>query len=436
MTTYTDEVNIYNPEAVGDGIDGAAQTATNYITEVSGGGIKVHDANDSSDYVQITSNGMDVYNDGVNVAQFGSDGAQIGAANKSHIELTDKGLNVLEESGDAIAFMGKNKNAVDVTEYIMKNEASQFYTLSHGYVSGSVTVKTASGTSLAFSEGTGKMIRVTGTITGNYIVVSYTSNDEITCFKFGDTDDAAFGEGSFSESMGGAYATNSHAEGLNTKAFGVASHAQNTGTIAAWPSQTAMGKYNVLDPGKSYARQSSGGVVNYYDSKYALIIGNGTADDARSNAFAVAWDGDVELGDTGSHGICAVSDAYLHAARNSATQYRLRLTTAGNLRLDKSTDTGATWSTETYFVKTGQIAAGSVSMSAPKNAYTDVSISFGKTFASAPNVVVGFYSASTSYTYGNVAVSVHTITTTGCKARVFNASATDRTPIIEWIAFG
>lgn len=80
-------------------------------------------------------------------------------------------------------------------------------------------------------------------------------------------------EGTASEAQG----QNSHAEGYHTLARENSSHAQNTYTIAGSPHQTAMGKYNVPD----------------YSLVHALIIGNGTADNARSNALTVAWNGDV-----------------------------------------------------------------------------------------------------------------------------------------------
>lgn len=67
----------------------------------------------------------------------------------------------------------------------------------------------------------------------------------------------------------------SHAEGSHTEANGNFSHAQNFYTRANGDRQTAMGRYNAID---------NSGV-------YALIIGNGTSDGNRSNAFAVKWDG-------------------------------------------------------------------------------------------------------------------------------------------------
>lgn len=84
---------------------------------------------------------------------------------------------------------------------------------------------------------------------------------------------------------------NSHAEGGNTQAIGINSHAENNsttasgqdshsegvGTIASSDYQHVQGKYNVEDN----------------NNKFAHIIGNGTANDARSNAFAVDWNGKI-----------------------------------------------------------------------------------------------------------------------------------------------
>ncbi|MBR2587520.1 hypothetical protein IKE71_04095 [Candidatus Saccharibacteria bacterium] len=73
-----------------------------------------------------------------------------------------------------------------------------------------------------------------------------------------------------------------HAEGGAAIASGSNSHAQNFGTIAAQIYQTAIGKYNVEDTETTASKQK------------ALIIGNGTSDTARSNAFTVDWSGNTE----------------------------------------------------------------------------------------------------------------------------------------------
>ena len=81
--------------------------------------------------------------------------------------------------------------------------------------------------------------------------------------------------------MTGAYGESSHTEGTNSRAHGDDSHAQNTYTIAAKESQTAIGKYNEEDIESDPQKQK------------ALIIGNGTDDDSRSNALTVDWQGNV-----------------------------------------------------------------------------------------------------------------------------------------------
>ena len=89
----------------------------------------------------------------------------------------------------------------------------------------------------------------------------------------------------------------SHAEGYESTADGYYSHAQNRETKASSDSQTALGKYNVEDT----------------NNKYAAIIGNGTADDARSDALRVDWDGNVEIA-LNTSASSGTTDGYLYAA--------------------------------------------------------------------------------------------------------------------------
>lgn len=92
----------------------------------------------------------------------------------------------------------------------------------------------------------------------------------------------------------GAY---SHAEGASTKASGLEAHAEGYNTVASGNfthtegyctnarrrSQHAQGEFNILDTkGSATVR----GI-------YAHIIGNGTSDDARSNAHTLDWDGNA-----------------------------------------------------------------------------------------------------------------------------------------------
>ena len=68
------------------------------------------------------------------------------------------------------------------------------------------------------------------------------------------------------------------------------------------------------------------------------------------------------------------------------------------------------------------------------HAYQDYPVTFDNGFEAAPTVVAGLFSSSTGYGVGSVSVGVHSITSTGFTARVFNNDSTTRSPDIEWIA--
>ena len=96
-----------------------------------------------------------------------------------------------------------------------------------------------------------------------------------------------------------ASSTRSHAEGDYSKAGGFAAHAQNECTHAwgyfshtegvhtvAWgKSQHAQGEWNIPDETNNGDTKKRG--------KFAHIVGNGTAEDARSNAHTLDWEGNA-----------------------------------------------------------------------------------------------------------------------------------------------
>ena len=71
----------------------------------------------------------------------------------------------------------------------------------------------------------------------------------------------------------------SHAEGYDTIALKGCSHAEGIHTIAASSCQHVQGRYNIEDS----------------EGKFAYIIGNGTSDTERSNAFAIDWEGKIYI---------------------------------------------------------------------------------------------------------------------------------------------
>lgn len=74
-----------------------------------------------------------------------------------------------------------------------------------------------------------------------------------------------------------ATANSAFALGYHASANGASSTALGGGTVADSDYQTVLGRYNESDP----------------NSDYLFILGNGTADNARSNALTVDWDGNV-----------------------------------------------------------------------------------------------------------------------------------------------
>ena len=78
----------------------------------------------------------------------------------------------------------------------------------------------------------------------------------------------------------------SHTEGYYTTASGDASHAEGNQTIANHLVQHVFGEFNIEDPSTAAATTRG---------NYIEIIGNGTANDARSNARTLDWSGNEIL---------------------------------------------------------------------------------------------------------------------------------------------
>lgn len=72
----------------------------------------------------------------------------------------------------------------------------------------------------------------------------------------------------------------------------------------------------------------------------------------------------------------------------------------------------------------------------PANSYRDFTVSFGHTYATAPDVIVGMYSRSTSPTMGSIQADVYSTSQTGATIRVFNDTGSERSPGFYWLAIG
>ena len=97
----------------------------------------------------------------------------------------------------------------------------------------------------------------------------------------------AMGTNAFAGGFGTkAIGSNAHAEGYLSEASGSNAHAEGDHTIAKNRAQHTFGSYNIADPSaNSYSHKGT----------YVEIVGNGTAQNARSNARTLDWDGNEVL---------------------------------------------------------------------------------------------------------------------------------------------
>ena len=128
------------------------------------------------------------------------------------------------------------------------------------------------------ASGRGSFAANKGTASGNYAFAAGNGStaDGPSTVALGNHASAS-GTGSVAIGSGATASYQSVALGTDVSATGYASLAQNRGTIARGTGQTALGRFNTEDMGDTYA----------------VIIGNGTSDSARSNALTVDWSGNV-----------------------------------------------------------------------------------------------------------------------------------------------
>lgn len=82
--------------------DDAATTATNYITADSSG-IKVHNANNLTDYVQIINDGTHIYKGSSEVAYFGAT-ARVGLSTAEHVTIDSDSVDIMSGNATLASF--------------------------------------------------------------------------------------------------------------------------------------------------------------------------------------------------------------------------------------------------------------------------------------------------------------------------------------------
>lgn len=324
-----------------------------FVTNPSGGnllarsnGIAVRDG--LTELATFSADGANINRNGASIASFGET-ARIGKASGAHTTIDEDGMQIYSvDSSDNLVELanigygeGTAESGTAIAPYYTfgtRASGSTIGTYSHaeGYgvtASGSRShaegYNTTAQRTTSHAEGSGT------TASGNR---SHAEGGETTASGAGSHAEGqattasgdyshaegngttASGAGSHAEGQATTASGNrSHAEGHQTTASGLYSHAQGFNTTARGMYQTAIGAWNVLQ----------GAPEDKSGSDHAFIIGNGSASGGRSNAFAVAWNGNTTASGTIEDGsgnrldtvgtTTAVSDSTKSIANNATT---------------------------------------------------------------------------------------------------------------------
>lgn len=326
----------------------------------------------------IDSNGMQIYNDGKQVANFGEN-VKIGRSDGSGSSMSIyPNLIVISNSSGAELF------SIDIEGEPRSVESRE---IRAGQVVANAGNTSNYESTLAISASNGSEIKVNvvlrvgnNSTSFNWNVIkgtTYTSGDDdmLTMTYDGQNIFTFTFQSHYSGYMGISIITTSIAstpsytlgtrEATNSK--GAFSTTIGEGLIATGESQTVIGRYNESDPDKLFI-VGGGYIVNNGNNEILT----------RTNVLTV--DGD------------------------------------GNLLCNN--------------IKCGAIVGQSV----PANSYKDYSVTFDSSFDDIPIVVVGIRSDLTYANIGNISVATSNPTVNGFVARVFNGSSTARNVYMHWIA--
>lgn len=220
---------------------------------------------DGSNDIQIANLGYGLGNDrtGTNTAPYYTLGTRISGSDIGNYS-TAEGYNTIA-SGYSSHAEGHGSKAID---YCSHAEGANTYSKGEGaHAEGyTTTSETIDGVSVGFIRAMADGAHAEGCATHS------NTSAKIVASGLG-----AHAEGYSADHSIYAEGKGAHAEGGGTGAYGDYSHAQNYCTEAYSDYQTTLGKYNVTD----------------HNNTYAVIIGNGTAGNATSNALMVDWNGDI-----------------------------------------------------------------------------------------------------------------------------------------------
>lgn len=272
---------------------GAGEGAGAHITEVTQTAFVADPANGGSN-VLIDSDSIDIRDGTTVLATFGASGAVVGenATGKSRTEIGNAGMQIVQNvsgTDTEIANLGYGAGA----DSGGGTSNAPYYTLG---------TRTGNIGNYSVSEGKNTTASAYCTHAEGYETTASGIYTHAEGRETVASADQAHAEGYLSKAWGPSshaegidtrveFGGGAHAEGARTNVYGWYAHAQNEGTKANADAQTTLGTFNVVDTANTTTHPN--GDTDY--RQYAVIVGNGTADNARSNALTVDWNGNVNI---------------------------------------------------------------------------------------------------------------------------------------------
>lgn len=424
----------------------------------------------------ITSAGVAIRDGMRSLAAFGAGGATIGITDGTQSYLFEDfhSLQLIDKEGDPYLYMSDLRDAAgdyDNTDIFYGDGATERFDLTFKAKNTSYSVTTEPQHSGYFTKTQTQLIFNTAPADGTVITVTYTTNDQLVkAFTLGlRNPDGAVGamsyaegyrpiaSGKFSHAEGArttAAGTYSHAEGVGTTSSGYeASHAEGAGTTASgsWSHAegasttasgtgahsegdwtVASGDYSHAEGARSIASgteahaQNLGTVadqvcqtaIGKYNTERntdnLFVVGNGTALNARHDAFQVDKSGNVEAsGDiTDGSGNVLSDKAEITETTNSIEFGEWKLVW-GTVSMNSSS------------------ASGSGTFAAPY--YDDTTVSLGDdAFTGTPYVWCTLQGSAT----GTRNFSAHDVSASSFKIRMYSSHKNSTNFTCRWVAIG
>lgn len=363
----------YDPTDWDTADDTAKQTAQHFFTDPDGAHVTENPSDPTTGANALLDSSWLHFRIGTDdVSKFGATGSQIGKDSDAHLVMDANSMELYDENGNGYFFAGDKRDLVtgvyQVTDTIILSDyvTDTFQTV---YPTSGVSYVVKNGTPLPNTDWSD--VQLPGYETRTVILASMPSLGDMLEFTYDVSDPFiayglggdARGMGSVAEGTSTASGKYAHAEGVATNAEGIFSHAEGSDTYARAPNAhaegymtTATGSYSHSEGdtttawgGASHAegnRTYAGGhsshaegigtqttawgshaggkynVVDSYPGTYAEIIGNGTADNARSNARTLDFNGNEELkGELYLGGCTANGETPYPAVRHNTTTH-------------------------------------------------------------------------------------------------------------------